>query len=679
MQKVISLFQERNFQQQFPDSSPLREWDIFVRMQCYSLAIPAAGARPPEEIDIFAETVLNLIALDRSFNEKQIADKMCVPPDLVQSICSHLQEIGLVDERCRLTKNGKKQLQGFSSGDAAPDDCLWQAYAFAQPGTRKYLRYLRVGDLAAEQVTRESRNGNRREIEITVGTAGKPRSIRGWLLDTGGKKDPVQVMHSDFPALIRRYNRICAGNTRFQRIPYRQGYAVDPAEEGTVLLHCKLVIQDGNSKDVLLSDGFSRSCTDLYQALQAANPWLEQELFEQAGQTWVSGAEKDNASIREQLSPRQEIAKVLCRTEAEGLDMDSAQEAVGRNVQLVRNLCAAVEQALHEFAMQYTLADWQLEAFHCPQQEKVGMILEWAADLGLQQAEQYRSLFRWPSKRRENQLLERDPAAEPELSAELCLAVAIEKGRGPTSFSCLIREMPELLPFLSTLKEAGNSARHDGLADPAILPQLKSGSRKLVSLLLPDLPLTADQKPTRISSVSQQRINAHVAVCKQVGWNVYEELPQSVQEKLLRLSPDKACLPPGRDTITELSAVMEAVLQGVLADLPAGDIPEKAAILDTIQHQTRRPLPEEFRNTNPYYLERAMRGEKGATLKAYYLACLYRQVVPQAAEERWMELVDRISALRGHTGEKADLLDMEQRKKYRDDVFEFVSAIVCSA
>ena len=74
-----------------------------------------------------------------------------------------------------------------------------------------------------------------------------------------------------------------------------------------------------------------------------------------------------------------------------------------------------------------------------------------------------------------------------------------------------------------------------------------------------------------------------------------------------------------------------------------------------------------------------MRGEKGATLKAYYLACLYRQVVPQAAEERWMELVDRISALRGHTGEKADLLDMEQRKKYRDDVFEFVSAIMCSA
>lgn len=682
MQKVISLFQKRSFREQFPDSSPLFEKDVFVRMQCYSLAIPASEVRPPEEIDIFAETVLKLIALDHGLDDKQIADRMCVSRDLIQFICSHLQEVGLVDKRYRLTENGKRRLQGSSSRAAAPEDCLWQAYAFAQPGTREYLRYLRVGDLATEQVT----GGSRHELEFTVGPAGEQHTITGPLLDTGEKPAPVQVMRMDFPPLIRHYNRICTQKSaQFQRIPYRQGYTVDYAEEGIVCLHCKLVIQNGNSKDILLSDGFSQSCTELYRALRKANPQLEQDLWEQAGQTRVGETEKDDASTEKPTSRRQEIAAALCKAVATGIDMDSEQEAAGQNVQLVRDICIAVEKAFYEFAEPYTLADWQLEAFHCPQQEKTGMILEWAMELGLQQAGQYRDLFRWPGRRREKQLLERDPAAEPELTTGLCLAVAIEKGQGPTSFSRLIREMPELLPFLRMLKEAGNHARHDDTVKRAKLQQLMAGCRKLVGLLLPDLPLTEEQKRNPGSDASQRRIDARNAVCGRIGWEVYEELPRSVQERMLRLSPDKACLPSGKDVIFQLSGIMEGVLQVALAELPGvTDIPEKDELLNTIRKNTGRALPEEFQKTNPYYLKQALQGEK-EPLKPSYLAYLYCKckdkagTVPQAAEEQWMELVDQISDLRGHTSEKANRLDMKQRKQYRDDVFAFVLMIVRAA
>ena len=59
MRRVISLFQDKKFQQQFPGIGVLKEQDVFVEMQCCSLAIPA-NARPQEQIDIFSETVLQL-------------------------------------------------------------------------------------------------------------------------------------------------------------------------------------------------------------------------------------------------------------------------------------------------------------------------------------------------------------------------------------------------------------------------------------------------------------------------------------------------------------------------------------------------------------------------------------------------------------------------------------------
>lgn len=44
----------------------------------------------------------------------------------------------------------------------------------------------------------------------------------------------------------------------------------------------------------------------------------------------------------------------------------------------------------------------------------------------------------------------------------------------------------------------------------------------MISLLLPEVQLSEDQKVICVGNVSQARIDARVAVCEKIGWDVFE-------------------------------------------------------------------------------------------------------------------------------------------------------------
>lgn len=696
MPRVISLFQGKSFQQQFPDITILKNGtrDYFVEMQCYSLAIPA-DTHIRKEIDIFSDTVLQLIALDRGLTAAQIAERMCVEKDFVQFICIHLQDAGLVNDRYRLTEQGKSQVgQPSAESSADPYDDPLKAYAFALPGKREYLSYLRVGDLEADQAT-EKWDGKKRRIQFEVGTAGQERAISGVLLRTPGE-GKVPLMYGDFPPVIRRYNRICAGNDKFQRIPYRNGYNVEAADEGTVLLHCKAIIQKGNVDSILFSDGFSPHCVGLYQAVSEANPWLKESLLKRAASTRTETTENDGKGREEQLSARQRITKTLQRIQDEllenqqkkDMDVDSSREDAQQSSRMARELCTAVETALYEFVRQHPLPDW--ERAYLPQVNHA-KIVEWAKEIGMEQAERYGKLFRWPrGTGRLQQFLAFDQTSDPEMTLGLCMAVMVEKGYGSTEFSRLIHEKRNLLWFLNVLKNEGDRARHDGSDVEIPVQQLNKECREVIALLLPEL-LTERQDaaltstgPTQ-SSASQKRIDARVAVCERVGWDVYEELPTDLKEKLLQLSPDKkgVQLPPKDGMLFLLSQILESTLRNALKELPGNETPDLQEVLKTIEKQTECALPEKFGGTNLTYLHDALQGRM-AVLKAYYLAYLYRcckrapETVPEAAQEQWAELIVWVDERRQHTAKSAFGMEYEELEKRRDEVFEFVKTVVRS-
>lgn len=677
MRRVISLFQNEKFQQQFPGIGVLKEQNVFVEMQCCSLAIPA-NARPQEQVDIFSETVLQLAALDRGYTVNQIAERMCVDPDFVRFICIHLKEAGYMDEYCTLTNLGKQHLQmPFAEKESSLDDSLWQVYAFAWPGTQDYLSYLRVGDLAAEQQLFETKD---QCGKIQVGTAGNSQEISGRIL-TSGFKGKVQLQRSLFPALIRRYNRLCRGNSRFQEIPYREGSSVDAAEEGRVLLHCKAVIQEGNSGKILLSDGFSPNCEKLYDAIRKEYPQLERELIENAYSDATDRPQEDLGEEEKVPNARQSIVKAMNVQEAQGQDLDGEQDAKALNSKVVEDLCKAVETAFYEFAAQNRLAEWQLELLRKRNKwECTHQIREWAKEIGISEVEQYDKLLEWPGKRRAEQLLRFDQNSDTEMSAALCLAVAVEKSQGPTNFARLIQKKKNLLKFLSVLKMEGAKARHGEEIDGSRICILKKQCREVILQLLPDLPLDQNKGKVEIVSSAQKRINARVEICNRIGWETFAQLSPEIQNKLLQLSSEAASLPKN-EMLMLLSQILEGVLRAALQDMPKPDTPEREELLETIERKRKHALPEEFRHTNPNYLKSALQGNKGV-LNAYYLAYLYRccekeqsDIVPAAAEDKWVELVSWIHEVRQHTAKAAFRVDRAEMKKRRDDVFAFVKVI----
>lgn len=674
MRRVISLFQDRKFWQQFPGICVLREQDIFVEMQCCSLAIPA-DAGPQEQVDIFSETVLQLAALDRGYTVKQIAERMCVDPDFVRFICIHLKEAGYMDEHCTLTNLGKQHLQmPFAEKENDSDNSMWQAYAFARPGTQDYLSYLRVGDLAAEQLIETGGQSGR----IEVGTAGRSVLISGKILSSGFR-GKVQLQRSSFPALIRRYNRLCRENSGFQKIPYQEGSNIAAAEEGRVLLHCKAVIQEGNSSEILLSDGFSLNCEKLYDALCKENPQLERELLENASSD-TTDMPKDDL-VGKKITWSQDIINKMNAQEAQGQDLDGEQDAKAQNRKVVADLCAAVEFAFYEFAARNQLAEWQLELLR--KRGKVecsNQIREWAREIGISEVEQYARLLEWPGKRRAEQVLRFDQKSDPEMSAALCLAVAVEKSQGPTSFSRLIQRKKNLLKFLNVLKTEGAKARHGEEIEGDRIHILKKQCREVISQLLPDLPLDQNKGKVRIVSSTQKRINARVEICNRIGWETYAQLSPEIQNKLLQLSSETGPLPKN-EMLMLFSQILEGVLREALQNMPRSDTPDRREILKTIEMKRKHALPGEFRYTREDYLKSALQGNK-AVLNAYYLAYLYRccqkvqpDVVPAAAEDKWAELVSWISEVRQHTAKAAFCVDEAEMKKRRDDVFAFVKII----
>lgn len=677
MRRVISLFQGRKFRQQFPGIGVLKEQDVFVEMQCCSLAI-LASAHPQEQIDIFSETVLQLAALERGYTINQIAERMCVDSDFVRFICIHLKEAGYMDEHCTLTNLGKQHLQmPFTEKESDSDDSLWQAYAFAWPGTQDYLSYLRVGDLAAEQMFEiENQWG-----KVRIGTAGSSATISGQIFSSGFK-GKVQLQRSSFPALIRRYNRLCRESSSFQKIPYREGSSVDAAEEGRVLLHCKAVIQEGNSGEILLSDGFSPNCEKLHNALRREYPQLERKLIE--------NARSDTADMPQEIFGEEEavpntlqiIVEAMNAQEAQGQDLDSEQDAKAQNRKVVEGLCTAVETAFYEFAARNRLAEWQLELLRKRSKwECTNQIREWAKEIGIMSGmEQYDKLLEWPGKRRAEQLLRFDQSSDPEMSAVLCLAVAVEKSQGPTNFARLIRKKKNLLKFLSVLKTEGAKARHGEEIDGDRVCVLKKQCREVVSQLLPDLPLDQNKGKVWITSSTQKRINARVELCNRIGWETYAQLSPEIQNKLLQLSVETEPLPKN-EMLMLFSQILEGVLREALQDMPSPDTPGLREILETIEIKRKQALPEEFCHTDPSYLRSALQGSK-AVLKAYYLAYLYRRcqkeqsdMVPAAAEDKWAELVSWVSEVRQHTAKAALRVDRAEMKKRKDDVFAFVKII----
>ena len=178
--KVLSFFQDRSYADMFPYLDILREKNIFIEVGYYSLRIPVKHENTAmSSVDIFAETVMRLLALDRHYTEKQIADKMCVDTDFIRCILSRLRGQGAIDSANKILQNAVSSADsGQNLNNSAPEQHM---HAFFIKATGDFLSCL-TKKLEYEDARFSD---NDKKVTILRGTSGRVRTVTGICLRSG--------------------------------------------------------------------------------------------------------------------------------------------------------------------------------------------------------------------------------------------------------------------------------------------------------------------------------------------------------------------------------------------------------------------------------------------------------------------------------------------------------------
>lgn len=250
--KVFSLFKTKNYAEYFPNISVLgKKVDFFLECSSYDVILPVK-VKGDSKLDVFEEAVLKLIAYKTTTSE-DMADILCLTPDLINFIIIRLQEMDLLQDNGRdLTDQGKKYIR---VDEKITDDAnieFAQAKVFVINQTGEILPYIQKGELISDPI--ENIQGSLLTVEY--GTVGNPIRIKGKILrQNKGEKKKGILQSSSLRAAIDKYNRIVRENVNYDSIEYAQEWAIENTLSDDICFHMQAVVQEGNIDEILVSDG----------------------------------------------------------------------------------------------------------------------------------------------------------------------------------------------------------------------------------------------------------------------------------------------------------------------------------------------------------------------------------------------------------------------------------------
>lgn len=176
--KVFSLFKTKNYAEIFPNISILgKKVDFYLECNSYDVILPVK-VRGNSKLDIFEEAVLKLIAY-KTTTVEDMADILCLTPDLINFITIRLQEVGLLEDNGRdLTEKGKEYIH--IDKEITDESNIEYAHAkvFVLNQTGEILPYIQKGELIFDTI--EDINGS--FLTVEYGTVGNPIKINGKIL-----------------------------------------------------------------------------------------------------------------------------------------------------------------------------------------------------------------------------------------------------------------------------------------------------------------------------------------------------------------------------------------------------------------------------------------------------------------------------------------------------------------
>lgn len=680
MPKVISLFRQDRFEDRFPEISILGEpTNLFVECMSYDVQIPVAGT-PVRPLDIFEEAVLRMVRL-KGASADGLADILCLGKDLIWFILNRLMEKGLLDDTLDLTEEGVRQLQLQNEQKAEINPI--QGRVFVLKKTGQILPHIHIGEFQSEKV--DEVTGKR--IILGYGSAGNSRAVAGLRLRN---TDYTPVQSSRLPnqrlrEAVSRFNRLMGLRNQSQ-IAFCPEYGIDSSRNEPVYVHLQAAVQDGNSDEILFSDGFVPNIDGMMEYVKSY-PDVINEIRNRAVRMAVTanGEESQSPPTRKKYW---EIVRSFGKTQRylpdkpyEDATPDERREMDKNKRQIVIDCYHTLETALLYYLKENPVSKTTMDVLRrqtAAQNRRT--VLMMAESLGIRYTSEAGRLFSHLDGSRISSVFGTGTA---HMHVCLPLAIAEAKESPDSRIRILIWKDGGFLRFLQRLSDAAAAFRHDTDAsgyDLDMLPAyIVKETANIACTLLPSLQLgDGSAQVSDSEGVSQARLLAQASLSKAFGPIRFQMMSDGLKNEWMRISPDKT----GMDLpeMSEYAQILYRIFQTSLADANQ-EFPRKSGISrdEAIRRLTElygKPLPKFIASVTETFYGLAAQGKHSSLGAEALVFAANRDGMDAFIKAGFVQSVDRILRLRGHGNLSASLSEDEHTMGVlRDGVIELIKMI----
>lgn len=687
--KVFSLFKTKAYEEIFPNISILgKKVDFFLECSSYNLILPVK-VKGERMLDVFEEAVLKLIAFN-STNVKDMADDLCLTPDLVNFIIIRLQEMDLVQENGKdLTEQGQQYIKVDTKRADENNIEYVQAKVFVLNQTGELLPYIHKGEFSTDSV--EDVQGS--IITVEYGTAGNPLHIRGKILrqDKNVKRKGM-LQSSDIRKALNRFNRIVKENARFDSIKYATEWAIENTSSDDICFHMQAVIQNGNIDEILVSDGFVLNIDFVNSYIKRFHSDFILTVKERATKNTLKN-ESESEELKQKTTPTikyRELRNLISRItsfsqlytvnedEESSFNQDENQMLQAEQKKFLLNCYSAFEWSLYYYDLQHPISSQMngiVENQSAYQNERT--ILQMAEKIGVKKPERYKDLFFSLDSKRIRRMYKN---STPELRVALSIAVITSANDECSGFRELFKSRPGLFRVLRNLYREHGDLSHQTITydiDNSYNKQIYELLLDFIKYLQPDYNLEEIVAGNKIvDSASQDRLNAEVSLSRKLGaMYFYNLLPETIRDEWILVSPDKVQYPETAEYFDILYRIMQDTLYYSLKDIRKNPQLCKNDILEKLKQKGIQS--RSFDTVNEAFIRQILLNEN-ATLGANAMVYLYYQDDNQIQllhENKFVTLIEQLVQLRKHGNNVTLSVDTRILNEIRDNMLVLAKTI----
>lgn len=680
--KAISLFQNKKIENIFPQRKIFSSRHYFLYCTSFDLVIPIIKKRV-NDLNIFEISILKLLNY-KNYTIDELVDIMCLERDLLNLIVLRLDEKGMIDSYHNLTSEGKKQIDDIEKTKNEMTDCYVTIFKTVFDNKEEVLLpYIQIHDNKQYDTTTCSLEAfDKSTAELNLGSAGKKNTIKGNVLNFNRKLVCTTPTNSEVRQLIQQFfklSNLFDKNAQLEQLQICRelNNMASPSEK--VLFHIQGAIQDGNIKNILVSDGFVPSIDMLSQQIEINTK--EFEKFRSSNTTLKESKNNTNEKnvVNKNLYSKIKIKERNIQVDTE-LTSDQKEINSKNFADAIKGIFSDIEWTLHYYYENNNLSNSTLDILKKQtSNENKDLLLDYAHRLEIIDADIKSNLFsRLDNGKITYYLKNKIPVLYTLLPLFICEASENMNSR----FYNLKNEMPRFFRFLGDLNQRAQEIRHD--VNVTILydeyERFYRLGKTFIYLLLPDLNddylQTNNKNPYTASEI---KLNATVSLEAELGALFYQSLNYEVQQQFLLISKDKELdkLPSSIDYILVLSKILEYYFLEQIKFLNIENFISKKEIKDYLKSKWNIELPKSLSTVNEIHLKSALNA-KNATLGSYTLVIIYfgdEEIVNTLIENDFIQTIATICELRGHGNNVTLDINLKKLIDLREKVIKYMKVI----